>query len=167
LNREIKSAFHDITLNLKGLDEPNNGRCLHICDLIINGKNVNERFFGNWNRLNENLDKYQMDSPDCKFIFIPSESGGFLIDTTNHNKTGLPYKALSTLKFSGNSFFKGVLMIIYTDELILFNISSNMINKFDFPKKNLVWAHFSGNEKIIADVYDNKSKKVMQKFIEV
>jgi len=165
LNREIKSAFHDITLTLKGIDEPNNGRRLHICDLKINGENLNERFFGNWNRLNENLDKYQMDSPDGKYVFIPSESGGFLIDTNNYNKTVLPYKALTTIKFSGNTFLKGALMIIYTDELIIADASSKLINKFNFPENNLVWANFNENGRITAEVYDNKSKMIIEKLI--
>lgn len=116
--KNFESIFHDMKLAITGTDEPNNGRMLWVADIYINGKIETEKYFGNWNRLNEKLDNYVMDSPDGRYIFIPAEGGGFLIDTTSHEKINLPYKALTTLKFLKNEFAGNKLMITYTDEVI-------------------------------------------------
>lgn len=91
---------------------------LWIADIFIDGRNETERYFGSWNRLNEKLDSYVMDSPDGKYIFIPAEGGGFLIDTSTMEKVNLPYKALTTLKFLKNEFSGDALAITYTDEVV-------------------------------------------------
>lgn len=114
----FESKFHDIKLKITGTDEPNNGRMLWIADIFIDGRNETERYFGSWNRLNEKLDSYVMDSPDGKYIFIPAEGGGFLIDTSTMEKVNLPYKALTTLKFLKNEFSGDALAITYTDEVV-------------------------------------------------
>lgn len=121
----IKSQFHDIVLVLTGWDEPNNGRLLRTCDLMINGKLENDKYFGNWNRLNQRLDKLSFDSPDKKYVYIPAESGGFLIDTNTLIKIQLPYKRLSTLTFIENYFNNDILVLVYSDEVVKFNISNN------------------------------------------
>ena len=73
MNKIIRSQFHDIVLELTGWDEPNNGRMLLICDLKINGKLENDTYFGDWNRLDERLDKLSFDSPDQRYVYIPAE----------------------------------------------------------------------------------------------
>ena len=118
----IKSQFHDIVLELTGWDEPNNGRLLRTCDLKINGKIENEKYFGNWNRLDQQLDKLSFDSPDTKYVYVPAESGGFLIDTNTLNKIPLPYKRLSTLTFIENHFNNDILVLVYSDEVVKFNL---------------------------------------------
>lgn len=114
----FESKFHDIKLKITGTDEPNNGRMLWIADIFVDGRIETERYFGSWNRLNEKLDSYVMDSPDGKYIFIPAEGGGFLIDTSTMEKVNLPYKALTTLKFLKNEFSGDTLAITYTDEVV-------------------------------------------------
>ena len=116
--KNFESIFHNIKLAITGTDEPNNGRMLWVADLYINGKIETEKYFGNWNRLNEQLDNYVMDSPDGRYVFIPAEGGGFLIDTSSLEKINLPYKALTTLKFLKNEFTKNALLITCTDEVI-------------------------------------------------
>ena len=122
--KNFSSAFHDIKLIITGTDEPNNGRMLWIADIYVNGAIQTEKYFGSWNRLNENLDKYVMDSPDGKYIYIPAEGGGFLIDTSSLEKINLPYKELSTLKFLRNEFSAENLYIFYTDECICIEFSN-------------------------------------------
>lgn len=122
------SKFHDIKLIITGADEPNNGRMLWVADIYINNKIQTEKYFGSWNRLNENLDNYVMDSHEGKFVFIPAEGGGFLIDTTSMEKISLPYKELSAIKFLGNEFTTEILFLFYTDDNIIIDLS-NIYNK--------------------------------------
>ena len=118
MQQNYSSKFHDIKLVITGTDEPNNGRMLWVADIYINAKIETEKYFGSWNRLNQNLDNYVMDSPDGRYVFIPAEGGGFLIDTSTLEKVNLPYKALTTIKFLKNEFAGNTLMITYTDEVI-------------------------------------------------
>jgi len=128
----IKSNFHHIAISLTGLDEPNNGRILHIADIVINGRIQNSQYFDNWNRLDERLDKLVFDSPGKDFVFIPAEAGGFLINTLTLEKVALPYKKLSTFTFIGNCFINSLLIIVHIDELIIFNTVSEVSARFDF-----------------------------------
>jgi len=118
MQQNYSSKFHDIKLVITGTDEPNNGRMLWVADIYINAKIETEKYFGSWNRLNQNLDNYVMDSPDGKYVFIPAEGGGFLIDTSSMEKVNLPYKALTTIKFLKNEFAGDTLVITYTDEVV-------------------------------------------------
>ena len=118
MQQNHSSKFHDIKLVITGTDEPNNGRMLWVADIYINAKIETEKYFGSWNRLNQNLDNYVMDSPDGKYVFIPAEGGGFLIDTSTLEKVNLPYKALTTIKFLKNEFTGDTLVITYSDEVV-------------------------------------------------
>jgi len=118
MQQNYSSKFHDIKLVITGTDEPNNGRMLWVADIYINAKIETEKYFGSWNRLNQNLDNYVMDSPDGRYVFIPAEGGGFLIDTSSLEKVNLPYKALTTIKFLKNEFTGDTLVITYSDEVI-------------------------------------------------
>ena len=118
MQQNYSSKFHDIKLVITGTDEPNNGRMLWVADIYINAKIETEKYFGSWNRLNQNLNNYVMDSPDGKYVFIPAEGGGFLIDTSTLEKVNLPYKALTTIKFLKNEFTGDTLVITYSDEVV-------------------------------------------------
>jgi len=118
MQQNYSSKFHDIKLVITGTDEPNNGRMLWVADIYINAKIETEKYFGSWNKLNQNLDNYVMDSTDGRYVFIPAEGGGFLIDTSSMEKINLPYKALTTIKFLKNDFAGNTLMITYTDEVV-------------------------------------------------
>ena len=120
----FKSKFHDIKLVITGSDEPNNGRELWVADIYINGINQTEKYFGSWNWLNWNLENYVMDSPDGKYVFIPAEGGGFLINTSTLERINLPYNALSTIKFQKNEFSTDALIITYSDEVVSIALDS-------------------------------------------
>lgn len=120
----FKSKFHDIKLVITGSDEPNNGRELWVADIYINGINQTEKYFGSWNWLNWNLENYVMDSPDGKYVFIPAEGGGFLINTSTLERINLPYNALSTIKFQKNEFEQDALILTYSDETIEINLNT-------------------------------------------
>jgi len=120
----FKSKFHDIKLVITGSDEPNNGRELWVADIYINGINQTEKYFGSWNWLNWNLENYVMDSRDGKYVFIPAEGGGFLINTSTLERINLPYNALSTIKFLKNEFSTDALIITYSDEVVSIALDS-------------------------------------------
>ncbi|MFN0200602.1 MAG: hypothetical protein ACKVTZ_03735 [Bacteroidia bacterium] len=123
------SQFADIKLILTGWDEPNNGRMLHTADLYIQGELRNQEYFGEWNRLDENLSQYEMDSKEGKFVYIPAEGGGFLIDTLTFEKIALPDKGLSTLTFVKNEFTEHHLLLVHTDEVIRFDLVNLQVEK--------------------------------------
>lgn len=128
MNTIYTSTNKQIQLEIIGYDEPNNGRALHVVNLYINGELQNEKYFGNWNRLNENLSEYNMNSLNGDFVFIPAEGKSFLIDTINLNKIELPYKALSTLAFKGNKFTESELIVFYSNETLI--IKFDDLNNF-------------------------------------
>lgn len=102
-----QSKNRKIELKIIGYDEPNNGRELHIAELYINGKNLSDNYFENkWNRLNFNLDEFQFESPDSKYIFIPAEGNSFVINSNTLSMIKLPYKAFSTGHFKRMNFLK-------------------------------------------------------------
>lgn len=158
MDNKIKSLFHDIVLELTGWDEPNNGRLLRIADLKINGKLENAKYFNNWNRLNQQLDKLTFDAPDKTYVYIPSESGGFLIDTTTFNEIMLPYKSLSTLTFLGNFFFNDFLVLVYRDELTAFNIIDRSAEHYKFPAGNLIWSESDNNGDLLVTYINPETK---------
>lgn len=158
MQKDLVSKFHDIVIKLNGWDEPNSGRILHIADIFVNGLLENEKYFGDWNRLDEKLDKVTIDSPDGKFVYIPAESGGFLINTTNYEKIKLPYKRISTVKFLGNYFWNSILIIVYTDEITLFNTVNSISSVTNFPANNVVWSEISATNDILVTYRDSVTK---------
>ena len=127
----ITSKYNKIELVLTGWDEPNNGRMLQVADLYIDETLRNEEYFGIWNRLDQNIEYYQMDSLDGRYVYIPAEGGGFLIETTSSKKIPLPYKALSTLTFIKNEFIEGFLVITHSDEIITVNLENLKTKRFE------------------------------------
>jgi hypothetical protein len=120
--QSFKSKFHNAELKITGYDEPNNGRMLHVAELWIAGVNQTLNFFEHGLYLDFELKNYNMDSPDGKFIFIPEEGGGALIDMSSLEKIKLPYKGISTVTFRGNSFTESTLTLNHTDRVIQFDL---------------------------------------------
>lgn len=121
------SKYHNIKLVIVGADEPNNGRMLHVADLYINDELQNNKYFGNWNRLNWNLDEYMFESDDGKFIYIPQENGGFLIETKTLNKIYMPVKSVTANTFLKNRFAGNLLEIVYKDKTITINLDNFLV----------------------------------------
>ena len=120
------SKDHRIELKIVGYDEPNNGRELHIAELYINGKHCTHKYFQNkLNRLNFNLDEFQFESQDLKYVFIPAEGNSFLINANTLSIITMPFKALSTICFKRNEFHKGKMKVYYTDETVEINLEVN------------------------------------------
>lgn len=158
MKETFSSKYHDIRIESTDWDEPNNGRMLRIADLIINGENANKKYFQDWNRLDQRLEKYTIDSNDGKFVFIPSESGGILINTLTLEKLNLPYKGISTITFLGNSFHDNLLFLIHFDEIIIFNLLNNISTRIHFPNENINWAELNDNKDILVTYYDKETK---------
>lgn len=149
MERELVSKFHDIVVKLNGWDEPNNGRMLHVANIFVNGLLENEKYFGDWNRLDANLDRVTFDSPDGRFVYVPAESGGFLIATSDLKKIKLPYKRISTVTFLGNYFWNNMLIMVHTDEITLFNTANGISSIINFPANNVVWSEISSTNDLL------------------
>lgn len=156
--KTLASTYHDIRIELTGWDEPNNGRMLHMADLFINGQNANEHYFQDWNRLDQRLDNYTMDSPDGKCVFIPWESGGFLIDGLTLGQIKLPYKGISTATFLGNFFHDNLLVLVHLDEVILCNLTSGVSTRVPFPEGTIKWAELNAQKDLLITYYDKKTQ---------
>ncbi len=154
----FSSKHHDIRIESIDWDEPNNGRMLRIADLIIHGENANKKYFQDWNRLDQRLEKYTIDSNDGKFVFIPSEAGGFLINTLTLEKQKLPYKGVSTVTFLGNSFHKNLLILIHIDEIIICNLFNSISTRIHFTNENINWAELNDNDDVVVTYYDKQTK---------
>lgn len=126
MKTSYQSKNQKIELKIVGYDEPNNGRSLHIAELYINGEDCSDQYFENkWNRLNFNLEGFQFESADSKFIFIPAEGNSFLINTNTFAIKKLPFKALSTVHFKKNEFLEDKIKIYYNNETVELNLPIN------------------------------------------
>jgi hypothetical protein len=119
----FKSKFHKAELKITGYDEPNNGRMLHVAEWWIDGVDKTKQYFEFGLYLDFELGNYIMDSMDGKFIFIPEEGGGALIEMGSLEKIKLPYKGISTVTFRGNTFTDSALIIDHIDEVIQFDLN--------------------------------------------
>jgi hypothetical protein len=135
-----KSKFHDIELIEYGVVEPNNGRMLSEVDLKINGAVVTARYFSaSWHHVHL-YEKYEPDSPDGRFFFVPKEGGGFLLDTHHDFMViGLPYKALSAASYIGNAYFADRLFLVYRDEVVVFHLVTQKPTIQAFPRHRVKW----------------------------
>lgn len=132
MNKTFKAQTIGFELKITNYDEPNNGRELWVADLIVHGKQANHLFKHAWNRLNFRLDNYQMSDANQQFMFIPAEGNAFLLNIHQTNKPiYLPYKPLSTLQFVGNFFQSDYLVLLYTDEIVLFHLYRQIYVAFD------------------------------------
>ncbi|MES2132579.1 MAG: hypothetical protein V4506_09520 [Bacteroidota bacterium] len=167
MTETLASIHHDIKIELTGWDEPNNGRMLHVADLYINGQNANETYFKDWNRLDQRLEKYTMDSVDGKFVFVPSESGGFLINGLNLEQIKLPYKGISTVTFLGNSFHDNLLLLIHSDEIIIVNLLNHVSTRVPFPEENIHWAELNDKKDLLVTYYDKNSQTLKKEIFDL
>ena len=137
-----KSKFHDIELIEYGVVEPNNGRMLYEVDLKINGEVVTERYFSDhWHHIHL-YSKYEPDSPDGRFFFVPKEGGGFLLDTLNDFAAiGLPYKALSAASYIGNVYFNERLFLVYRDEVMVTHLTTQESIVHKFSHQQVKWVN--------------------------
>ncbi len=160
-----KSTKNNIELKLTGWDEPNNGRMLQVADLYVKGQLQNEKYFRNWNRLNENLSKFQFESEDGNYLYIPAESGGFVLNTNTLDYFDLPYKGLSTLTFKGNFFHQHYLVVIYSDEVCLVNLLTSTYKHYEY--QNIIWAEMNGNKELLIKIRDVLNNASYQEIINI
>lgn len=153
-----KSKFHDIELIEYGIVEPNNGRMLCEVDLKINGELVTENYFqSNWHHIHL-YHKYEADSPDGRFFFVPGEGGGFLLDALNNfSVVGLPYKALSAASYIGNAYFNDRLFLIYQDEVVVFHLPTRESIIHAFHHQRVKWVEPIDAQQFKLSYYDQGS----------
>src|SRR5690554_4891692 len=140
MKTQYKSNNNNIELKIVGYDEPNNGRDLHIAELYINGENCTRKYFkDNWNRLDFDLDNFQFESPDSKYIFIPAEANSFVINVNTLSIIYMPYKGLSTIYFKKNEFIENKIIIYYKDEIVEVNLDKTTKLEQSLTKGLALW----------------------------
>ncbi len=111
---------------LKGV-EPNYGRLVWEVALSINGRDVTSNYFRWENYVHYDLERYNPLSPDQKYFFIPDESQSFVILTSSSRKIQLPRGESG--HFIGNSYYGNYLLCVYTQEVVLINLTNFLTNQ--------------------------------------
>jgi hypothetical protein len=136
----FKSKFHDLALTYLGIIEPNNGRMLWEVELMINGQLVTGKYLGSLPTVtigNHN----ETESPDGHFFFIPTESGGVVIDAKQDFKPiYISCKGQGASSFIGNVYDGNWLIIVHRNEVIMFNLLTLQQHSLDFPEVSVWWA---------------------------
>ena len=136
------SKFHDLALTYLGIIEPNNGRMLWEVELRHNGQLVTNQYLGSWPTVTIGSHN-ETESPDGRFFFIPTESGGIVLAAEqNFEGTHISCKGQGAISFIGNFYQGDWLVIVHSNELIMFDLCVMKQRSLDFPSVNLEWAGF-------------------------
>lgn len=163
-----KTESHVFALELLKGVEPNYGRQLWETLLSIDGRDVTQEYFGWSNYVHFDLRQYNFLSLDQKYFFVPSESQGFLIQTSSLRKFGLP--GGDTGSFVGNIFYENYLLCIYTKRVILINLTNfvtNQIGLFENLYDYSLYigkAYFENGELIIEGIMQGDTVKYKYNF---
>ncbi|MDJ0367434.1 hypothetical protein QMK33_19980 [Hymenobacter sp. H14-R3] len=134
------SKLHAVDLTYLGIIEPNNGRMLWDVELRIKDQLVTEKYLGSWPTVtigNHN----ESESPDGRFFFIPTESGGVVIDAEQDFKPNhISCKGQGASSFIGNFYDDNWLIIVHRNEVILFDLLTLQQHSLDFPSVSVWWA---------------------------
>lgn len=135
----LKSKFHDLALTYLGIIEPNNGRMLWEVELRINGQLVTGKYLGSWPTVTIGSHN-ETESPDGRFFFIPTESGGVVIDAAQDFKgMYISCKGQGATSFVGNVYDDDWLIIVHRNEVILFDLRTFQQRSLDFPLVSVWW----------------------------
>ncbi|WP_460585862.1 hypothetical protein [Hymenobacter arcticus] len=135
----FKSKFHDLELTYLGIIEPNNGRMLWEVELRINGQLVTEKYLGSWPTVTIGSHN-ETESPDGRFFFIPTESGGVVIDAAqDFKRMHISCKGQGAASFIGNVYDGNWLIIVHRNEVIMFDLLVLQQHSLDFPSVSVWW----------------------------
>lgn len=136
----FNAKLHDLALTYLGIIEPNNGRMLWEVELRINGQLVTEKYLGSWPTVTIGSHN-ETESPDGRFFFIPTESGGVVIDAAqNFKPSHISCKGQGAASFIGNVYDGNWLIIVHRNEVIMFDLLMMQQHSLDFPSVSVQWA---------------------------
>lgn len=127
--------------------EPNNGREVWEVRLRINGEDVTKKYFGEGRAfLNINLSRCEMLSLDSRYVYIPAEGAGFVIDAATLDSLHLPSVGLDGVFFQGATFQGPYLLSIYRRRILVTDPAGWRSSSLSFPEQSLAvkWASFEG-----------------------
>ncbi len=156
-----KSSFK---IHLTGWEEPNNGRMLWSFNLLEDDEIVDDKYLDSWRFLNFDLEKFEFESKDGTYIYIPTEGNGVLINTKTKKVTKTPYKGLSTHYYIGNYFIDNKLVINYKNEIVVIDLNDGVSMNIQFPeeKMTIMGSEFE-NDIFLIELFDKNKKEIVQK----
>lgn len=149
----FSSKFHNITFKTIERINPKDGRILRIGNLEINETDLSPKVFAYENHIVYHLDKYVMDSPDGKFVYIPCIRN-FLINCNTMDAIYFPSNPSSETTFIGNSFSANTLIVIYSDAIYIVNTNSFITTAVKLKKLKIAWAQFNKDNELIITYTD-------------
>lgn len=144
-------------------DEPNNGRMLRVISFFIDDDDVTRKYFGNWNKLNWELDHFQFHSKNNRYVFLPKENKPFLVNTSTLEKHELKPTELSTVRFIGNIFYDSFLLVIYQNEINLIELTSLSTRTLTISEDETIkWAEIRQQNQLIVYYLDKDNNSMVK-----
>lgn len=155
----FKAKLHDLALTYLGIIEPNNGRMLWEVELRIDGQLVTEKHLGSWPTVTIGSHN-ETESLDGRFFFIPTESGGVVIDAAQDFKpTYISCKGQGASSFMGNAYDGNWLLIVHRNEVIMFDLVAMQQRSLDFPSVSVSWAVLVNDQQLRISYRDPGSRE--------
>jgi len=151
------SAFNNrVSLVLLNADEPNNGRMLWGVELLVDSEELGSKLTDFWNYISYSLERFEFQSPNEKFIFVPFEKYGYLLELNNESINH--YKLLkgdSWFKF--NVFSNDFLAIFYHGSAYTVNLLSKEIKTIKIGKDvDIIEALFFNDNQLEITYYNTE-----------
>lgn len=130
----IETPYHDFAILIGRKKADKLGNISRQFILRIDGRNkVNRIFFTNTVYLEPNLEKWRVAPDDLSCIFLPRFGNFVLIHTESLRKIELPEFAM-TGEFISNVYYGNLLLILFTESVMLTQIHSfvSAVYNFDF-----------------------------------
>jgi hypothetical protein len=135
-----ENSGNRVDMNIIRMDELSNGYMVNLIQILINGSDRTEEFFGKWNRITTDLNRYQFSGFGNRFCFIPAETGYFLLDIQTLQKIMLPIRGID---LEGNIFEKERHLLFTHNHLYITDVYKGETITYDFSDKlSIEWAYF-------------------------
>lgn len=168
---DISHTFNAIHNNIKLIateyDEPNYGRTFWKYMFFIDEKLVENEYLNyTYDGLFSDLDNFELESVDGKYVYIPQIANSVVFDTQKNSF--FEFKPLETINnnhFIKNIFYQNKLIIVYQRAFQIINLTNytcqNII--FTFGKLHLINVCYNQNNELLIKY---KSLKDYQEYIE-
>lgn len=159
----LETAEHSFEIVYIDNDEPNNGRMLRVVSFYIDDEDVTKKYFKSWNKLNWELEHFQFNSKNNRYVFLPKETTPFLVDTVTLKKHDLKSIELSTVHFIGNIFYDSFLIIISQKEIHMVELTSLSTRTLTVDENETIkWAEIRQQNQLIVYYLDADNNSMVK-----